>query len=78
MKAEAVFRDRLGAAEADERGPGSGDKPAHEVLSRGRRIAGRNGKAPRQEKSGPARTDRTGSDHRNMANFVTLHTYSSF
>jgi hypothetical protein len=78
MKAEAVFRDRLGAAEADERRPGSGNKPAQEVLSRRRWIAGRNRKAPRQEKSCPARTDRTGSDHRNMANFAARHACFSF
>src|ERR1700730_7090129 len=51
MKAEAVFRDRLGAAEADERRPGSGDKPAHEVLSRRRRIAGRNREARDRKKA---------------------------
>jgi len=47
MKAEAVFRDRLRAAEADKRRPGSDDRPAHEVLSRRRRIAGSNRNPPR-------------------------------
>jgi hypothetical protein len=77
VKAEAVlrgdFRERSWAAEADERRPGVGNKPAKAILGMRRRIAGGNRQASRQEKRGPARTDGTRSDHRNAVNLASYH-----